>query len=171
MITMEVVKTSFKQQAWSPKNDANAVITLLKSIKILTKPTSKTHPSPPTGQTREKPLPEAKVLVRSPKPEPKKGSKMSPECSKKSNEIQICFPERFGEPLEGKKTAKMRSKTCPETVASHSQREHLYVYSFSQRTHPESDSEPVNARYRKVKFLLLFTVVLKTSAIARASKD
>ena len=79
MITMEVVKTSFKQQAWSPKNDANAVITLLKSIKILTKPTSKTHSSPPTGQTREKPLPEAKVLVRSPKPEPKKGSKMSPE--------------------------------------------------------------------------------------------
>ena len=75
---------------------------------------------------------------------------MSPEWSKKSNEIQICFPERFG-----------------ETVASHSQREHLYVYSFSQRTHPESDSEPVNARYRKVNFLLLFTLVLKTWAIAR----
>ena len=77
------------------------------------------------------------------------------------------FSKTFWRVLEGKKTAKMRCKTCPETVASHSQREHLYVYSFSQRTHPESDSEPVNARYRKVKFLLLFTAVLKTWAIAR----
>ena len=76
------------------------------------------------------------------------------------------FSRAFSE-LEGYKATKMRRKTCPETVASRSQRDHLYMYSFSQRTHPESDSEPVNARYRKVSFLLLFTVVLKTWAIAR----
>ena len=81
---------------------------------------------------------------------------MSPKCS-----------TPFSEASRKLKTAKMHPKTCPKTMAIHSQREHLYMYSFGQRTHPESDSEPVNARFREVNFLMLFTMVLKTSAFER----
>ena len=37
---------------------------------------------------------------------------MNPKCIKKQNEIQICFPERFRAPLEGKK----RPKCAPKPV-------------------------------------------------------
>ena len=85
--------------------------------------------------------------------------------------MRACFLLRFRKPSEGYLATKMLPKTCSETIASHLQRGHPYMHIFVQEIHGENELEPVYARYRKVRFLLLFTVVLKTLAFARKREN
>ena len=92
---------------------------------------------------------------------------MRPEFIQTRFKIQIGLAHRFRQPFGYNFNIKNLSKNDPETMARHSQGKYCYQQSGLEKLRPGSALKPIKARHQKVSCLLLFTVVLKASSLAR----
>ena len=130
-----------------------------------------TLPSTPEPQSTTWTASEAKVLAGHPKPKPKKHPKMTSKFIKNHFQTQACLTYSFPMNFRLISTTKKPLKTYPWESKNHLRRDDRLRRLFVQQTHPENELELVIARHRKHWFLLLFTVVLKTSPSAHKRQN